>query len=132
MLSLSPYDSITKGEKYDTSETYGLTGLPDILYADAHEWAAAFEPLAMSETLNQCLARAANHLAKHSDELSALSDKAEVSLSIHAYPGSLPDALDWSIVSQIRSYGRIGLKLSLNPRLETMRPSNEKRPKNHV
>ena len=129
ILHLQPYRSSRKGESPE-----GLAAVDDetrTLFKGQHRWAASFEPLTHTEPLNECLTRIARHFERHSNALLRLSEAGSIKLYIYAYPGLSPTPVDWSILERIRTQHPVGLHIDLSSRLETDRPVDEKRPKNH-
>jgi hypothetical protein len=97
-----------------------------------HKWSASFEPVSRTETLNECLLRVERHLGGRSDALIRLAKDGSIKLYIHAYPGSLPEPVDWKILDRIRTRYPVGLSMTFDSALETDRPVDETRPKNVV
>jgi hypothetical protein len=128
LLGLQPYRSSRKGELPKVLEA--LDERASAVYTRHHKWAASFEPMSLTEPLNDCLLRVARHFVGHSNALSQLSESGTIDLYIYAYPGSLPDPVDWGILHRIRSEHPVGLQIHLSSRLETDRPIDENRPKN--
>lgn len=130
LLGLQPHSTRFKGE------LCSFAGIAEMLNDRAraaitrhHKWCASFEPLTMTEPLNDCLLRVERHLARHSDALVSLAKDASIKLYIHAYPGSLPQPVDWKILERIRTKHPVGLDVSLDSALEAERPVDETRPK---
>jgi hypothetical protein len=128
LLDLQPHRASRKGELPEELET--LNHRARTVYTRHHKWAASFEPMSLTEPLNDCLLRVASHLVSHSGALSQLSERSTIDLYIYAYPGSLPDPVDWGILHRIRSEHPVGLQIHLDSRLQTERPVDENRPKN--
>jgi hypothetical protein len=129
ILHLQPYRTSRKGEPPE-----GMATVDDetrTVYERRHRWAASFEPLNHTEPLNECLTRIARHFDSHSNALRRLSEEGSLKLYIYAYPGSSPTPVDWNILEQIRTQHPVGLHIDLSSRLETDRPVDENRPKNH-